>query len=254
MGVIGLSVFQNFVVTFDHDRSVLVLTRPDEFVYEGAGARIPFTLGQRPVPEIECTLGTGEREVPLTLTVDTGASHNVSLMLRPDGGHRGPAGRAPSRHRIQLLGRAVGARRTRRDAPPGRSRLDDVLVTYLEAGAPGVPPCGHDGILGNGALRRFNVTFDYSRAEMILEPNSRTAAPFEFNMSGMALQRSDDGGFVVARVFDDTPASEMGVTAGDVIAAVDGRPAREILRRRCGRCSSATAPRSRWTSCATGVS
>jgi hypothetical protein len=182
------------------------------------------------VPVIECTLDDGERQTPLTLTVDTGASHNVSLMLGPESDVAPPPGARPLVTGYSYWGELSGLIGRAGTLRLGDLALDGILVAYLHKDAPGVPPCGDDGILGNGALRRFNVTFDYSRAEMILEPNSRTAAPFEFNMSGLALQRADDGGFTVAKVFENTPGAEVGVLVGDVIAAVDGRPASEIAQ------------------------
>jgi hypothetical protein len=227
-GVIGLSVFDNFVVTFDHDRSVLVLTQPDDFTYAGRGARLPFRLGRPPVPEIDCAIEADGRTVPLTLTVDTGASHNLSITLAPDSDIAPPGGARELVVGYSMWGELTGLIGRGGTLRLGGLALNDILVTYLRKGAPGVPPCGKSGLLGNGALRRFNVTFDYSRKELILEPNSHTTDPFEFNMSGMASRRNADGTYAVSRVFPETPAAEADVVAGDIIVAVDGRPARDI--------------------------
>ena len=35
-----------------------------------------------------------------------------------------------------------------------------------------------DGILGNNALRRFNVIFDYERARLYIKPNKYFSEPF----------------------------------------------------------------------------
>ena len=45
---------------------------------------------------------------------------------------------------------------------------------------------GRAGNIGNEILRRFKVTFDYSRAQMILEPNNAIDQPDEFDMSGLS--------------------------------------------------------------------
>ena len=227
-GVIGLAVFDNFVVTFDHDSGVLVLTMPDDFEYAGLGACLPFRLGQPPVPEIDCALDIGGRTMPLALTVDTGASHNLALILAPASDIAPPADARELVLGYSIWGELTGLIGRGGTLHLGDLALDDVLVTYLEKGAPGVPVCGRDGHLGNGVLRHFNATFDYSRKELILEPNSHTTDPFEYNMSGMATARKADGTYAVSRVFPETPAAEADVLAGDIIVAVDGRPARDI--------------------------
>lgn len=227
-GVIGLSLFHNFVVTFDHDRGVLVLTRPEAFAYAGQGVRLPIRLGQRPIPEVDCTLSTGEREIPLRLAIDTGATHALSLTLTPQSDITPPASARPLVIGYSYWGELSGLVGRGGALRLGDLVLDDILVTYLQAGAPGVPTCGFDGLLGNVTLRRFNVTFDYSRREMILEPNSHTAEPFEFNMSGVACRRGASGGFEVFKVFPETPGSEAGILPGDVIVEIDGRPSGEI--------------------------
>jgi C-terminal processing protease CtpA/Prc len=109
----------------------------------------------------------------------------------------------------------------------GDLRLDNVLVTFFEQGAPGVPPCGENGLLGSGVLQRFTVTFDYANERMFLEPGGRFNEPFEFNMTGLAYRRAGDGTFEIVRVFPDTPASESGLVEGDMILSVDGVPARD---------------------------
>jgi len=38
---------------------------------------------------------------------------------------------------------------------------------------------GADGVLGNDAIRRFNVIFDYAGESLYLKPNSHHADPFE---------------------------------------------------------------------------
>lgn len=42
-----------------------------------------------------------------------------------------------------------------------------------------------DGIIGADILSRFNVIFDYSRGEMILEPNENFHHSFEYDKSGI---------------------------------------------------------------------
>jgi C-terminal processing protease CtpA/Prc len=65
---------------------------------------------------------------------------------------------------------------------------------------------------------------------MILERNDRGDPTMEFDMSGLLLTAAppDFRVFRVNRVLDNTPAAEAGLGEGDLIVAVDGRPAQEF--------------------------
>jgi C-terminal processing protease CtpA/Prc len=62
---------------------------------------------------------------------------------------------------------------------------------------------------------------------MILETN---AAPHEFDMSGLFI--TSDGAafkaFKVYKVIKDSPGAQAGIREGDVIAAIDDRPASDF--------------------------
>ncbi len=83
------------------------------------------------------------------------------------------------------------------------------------------------GNIGGGILRRFKVIFDYQNRRMVLEPNSRLTEPFEFDMSGTVLTAEGAGldSFKIFYVTENSPAAEAGLRVGDVITAIDGKPA-----------------------------
>ena len=82
------------------------------------------------------------------------------------------------------------------------------------------------GNIGGDVLRRFKVIFDYKGKTMTLEPTALYGTPFEADMSGIVPQVLTDGsrGVSVAAIQPDSPASEAGVKAGDVLESVDGVP------------------------------
>lgn len=228
-GVIGLSVFDNFVVEIDYDNRTLTLTEPDGFVYEGAGTEIPIRLGSVRMPEVDLTIETeDDRTIPVGLVVDTGAALAMSITLGTSDKLSLPSGAKDLVIGYSSWGEVRGKLGRVETLRLEGLRLDDVLVTFFEQGAPGVPPCGKNGLLGSSVLQRFTVTFDYTTGRMFLEPGARFNEPFEFSMTGLAYRRADDGAFEVVRVFPDTPASESGMVEGDIILSVD-----DILSRDC---------------------
>ncbi len=239
-GVIGLSVFDNFVVEIDYDNRVLTLTEPDRFVYGGEGVEIPIRLGPVRMPEVNFAIEIADgNSVPVGLVVDTGAALAMSITLGTNDVLSLPTGAKDLVVGYSSWGEVRGKLGRVKSLGLSELELDDVLVTFFEKGAPGVPPCGENGLLGSGVLQRFTVTFDYAKERMFLEPGRRFDEPFEFSMTGLAYRRTDDGTFVVVRVFPDTPASESGIVEGDVILSIDGVPSsdygedamREAMRR-----------------------
>jgi C-terminal processing protease CtpA/Prc len=84
-----------------------------------------------------------------------------------------------------------------------------------------------DGIIGAEILRRFKVIIDYSRQQMIVEPNLHLNDPYEYDMSGLVLTAAgpDFKAFKIFRVLDRSPAAECGLQEGDQIEALNGQPA-----------------------------
>lgn len=79
-------------------------------------------------------------------------------------------------------------------------------------------------------MRRFKVIFDYSRRQMILEPNRDVSDKEEYDMSGMLLvaEGTDFKTFKIRRTIENSPAAAAGLREGDIISAVDGKPASDL--------------------------
>jgi len=175
------------------------------------------------MPEVVFAMETEDgQRVPVGLVVDTGAALAMTITLKPDDALELPDGAKDLVVGYSSWGEVKGKLARVPALSLGDVTLDDVLVTFFEQGAPGVPPCGENGLLGSEVLQRFTVTFDYAGERMFLEPGRRFEEPFEFNMTGIAFRRAEDGTFEIVRVFPDTPASEVGIEEGDIILSVNG--------------------------------
>jgi S1-C subfamily serine protease len=122
--------------------------------------------------------------------------------------------------------------------------IDRPRLTIPDEAGPGTAAVGElAGNLGNSLLRHFVLTLDYGKQQVIIEPGTEFNGTFPEDRSGLLVGQGEDGGPMVSFVAAGTPAQEAGFVAGDVIAAVDGRPAteyggvlpiRELLRQAPG--------------------
>ena len=76
------------------------------------------------------------------------------------------------------------------------------------------------GLIGNDILRRFNVTINYDKGEIFLQPNTHFAEPFDYSYSGIELYLID-GMILVGDVAKGSPAEAAGVLEDDEVIAVN---------------------------------
>ncbi len=225
-GAIGYALFSRFPVRIDFDKMVVSIAEPAGHARPDSVAALPLEFKNN-MPLAKCVVELADGSVlPLELVVDLGAWHAVSLnavahsdISVPDGAIEASLGRGVSGKYNGRVGRI-------KSLTLAGFRLENVVASFRtkpHEGTPGLEQLERDGSLGGDALRRFNVTFDYGRKEMLLEPNSHFSEPFEFDMSGLEYSRTPDGLVSVDRVLSDSPAQEAGLSAGDVIKTIDGR-------------------------------
>jgi len=222
-GIIGAALFQNFVVEIDHDDHVIRLHDPKEYQAPpgSTSASLTFKMG---IPFVDASAKTlSGSNVPITVAVDLGASHAISLNTDsheeievPEGAIETILGRGLSGPVRGKVGRIAGLN-------VGGYEFRNVIAGFPVSNHQN--PSGMDsrnGNLGNGVLKRFNITFDYERKRMVLEPNKRYGEPFEFDMSGIIFQQDDERGVWIESVLPDSAAVDTGLRPNDIILSVDG--------------------------------
>jgi C-terminal processing protease CtpA/Prc len=71
--------------------------------------------------------------------------------------------------------------------------------------------------------RRFDLTFDYLHARLLLAKNAQFDQPFGYDRSGLFLIDSD-GAYTVLSVLPGSPAAAAKLAKGDVLLTVNGAP------------------------------
>lgn len=240
-GILGSNLFRRYVVEIDYETNRITLYEPAGFDAGGRGKSVPLRFeDEHPYVRAKLTL-PGQSAIEGEFVVDLGS--NLPLILLPSFiEEKKLRGSLPTT--LETFGRGVGGEV---GLPMGRSTrlelggfaLDAPVTAFPRSGTFG--RTGKAGNIGSAVLRRFRVTFDYSRKRMILEPNLRFGEPFEFDMSGLQLVTESPGFDVVRvnRVLPNSPAAEAGIRQADEILSIAGRPStgmrlaelREMLRQ-----------------------
>lgn len=223
-GIMGAAVFENLVVTVDHDRGELILTRPSAYLPPEGAVAVPMVFHGN-VPHVQADVATGEGvPTPIQLVLDLGANHTLSL-----NGNHNPALAQPAQVIATQIGRGLSGAmfgHVGRIASftLGGQTLSDVVVTFPSAEHENPRgTAGLDGNLGMGIMGRFNFTLDYSTKSLYLKPAESFAEPFDWNMSGLSLDAGDGGELVVSHVVPGSPGDVAGMQPGDIVLAVNGR-------------------------------
>ena len=229
-GILGYEIFAKYVIEIDYAAQHVRLHDPSRYRDAGRNA-VPMTLEER-LPVIRVDLaraagGTAEAKVEL----DTGLTAGLMLTRTFVESNRIVDPVQP-RLRITtgaLLPGKVSAEVVRLAAVRvGSFHLERIVAnitpTSEEAGVSG----NTVGLLGAELLRRFTVVIDYPHSRLLLEPNAALLEPDEFDMTGMSLAALVPQTYSVRLVLEGSPAAEAGVQAGDVLVAIDGRPASQM--------------------------
>lgn len=231
-GLVGADLFKRYVVTIDYAARTITLDDPKNFAYRGKGDVIPFRLsGNRPFFKAAVT-PLGAPRIETEFVLDTGHSGTVTLHTPFVEKHNLLAAKEKLVLRVTrgLSGESRSWRGRLSSLQLGRFAIDLPVATFSEATKGSEADRSYDGALGGEILRRFTVTLDYSRHQMILEPNAAFADPYEEDMSGIQLwaQGKDFKTVSVRSVRDGSPASEAGIKENDVIETVDDKAAGDL--------------------------
>jgi hypothetical protein len=233
-GIIGSDFIEQFVVEVDYQSRTLKLYDKDKFNYAGSGQVVPIKLNSAGHPVIDAEVTTlGNAPIEGKFVVDLGSSLPLALYspfvrehkllgtnsrtIKSLGGG-GAGGEAKGQ-----LGRVTELR-------IGKFRINQPLTFFSEDEAGAFASNEVLGNIGSQIMNRFKVLLDYNRDRIILEPNSRFAAPYDRAFAGFSLeaQGADYRIFRITKILENSPASEAQLQSDDIITAVDGKPAAQF--------------------------
>ena len=225
-GIIGFHILSRFVVRVDYDTHELVLYNRSNFVYNGDGVVVPIVL------TYNLPIAVGKIKIDEATVIegfflaDTGARSYLIIS-------------SPTVDKYDILSKigdyyalktGVGSSGKKAKIVYGKVKELDFaeqefghLPTVFSQAQEGVLSFdGISGIIGNRVLKKFNITFDYQRSLMYLEPNANMSKKYKTNVSGFSIAYRGGKPFV-KDIIEHSPATRAGLRNDDEIIAIDGK-------------------------------
>jgi len=228
-GTLGVDFFHRYVVEIDYAAKQLSIYDPASFTYAGNGIAIPLRIlngGTLAEFDAKIVAVASQSAIDARLAVDSG-TYSALRLFRPFVEKHGLIG--DGRNQVASVGFGAGGEFRQvtgrvESVEIGGVKLSNPVADFSTDTKGVTATSNYDGTIGGDILRRFTVTLDYSRGQMMLEPNGDLSKPFDWNTSGLTLV-TDDGfkKVLVVHVVKRSPADVAGLHEGDSIGAVDGK-------------------------------
>jgi hypothetical protein len=216
--VFGLGLLHDYVVEFDY-------VTPAR--HSPAAVSLPFELDRFRNPHLtgRVRLGTDE-SVAGDFMLDTGGGYYSVVVTKPfiDANHLQERVGTVVPQVADTPGLVLAAARPAA-MTVGPFEVAGPIAALILTRSRGII---EDGLIGTGFLRRFAVTFDYTRKQVWLEPNHRLHEQQPFDASGLEFRRNGDDAYAVAAVASGSPGDKAGLHTGDVLTQIDEHDARDL--------------------------
>jgi hypothetical protein len=255
-GILGYDFISRFVIEIDYAKKLITLHDPKKFNYSGHGFIVPITLDNG-IPFAEGAITVASQTIPAYFVLDFGAAetmtltspfvkaHDLANLAQTNANVNRPAGLenqffAQNNVRGHIDRLLISLRSPRTKAPglgPAiRERIAQMEVRSIPinmsvntSGA--YASANFSGTVGESIFSRYHVFLDYFRNRVIFEPTPEADKPFpERKTYGLSLLASGDDlhTYTVSAVRPDSAAAVDGFKKGDVVSALDDRPASQF--------------------------
>ncbi len=218
-GIIGYSFFSRYIVKMNFDSLKMEVYEPGKIDYPKKGFLLHPLFTALPIQPLTIR---DERKVNANFYIDTGAGlcFLMSKQFEEDSSILKKR-RRPISVQVQGLGGKKEMLLTiikQVQIGPYRFRKVPTNILDDEFNATSYPFLG--GLIGNDILRRFNITLNYPKREIHIEPNSHFNDEFDYSYTGMNMYYVD-GQIIADDVIVGSPAERSGLKKEDVIMAVN---------------------------------
>ena len=232
-GILGSEFIRQFILELDYEKNLITLHDKKTFTYSGVGTSIPIHL-MNGHPVLTATVSVFD--LPPTqgkFIFDIGAGLALALYSPFVREHHLLSSEFRT---IQALagsgagGETVGRIGRVKDLRIGPYTIPNAITLFSQDTAGAFSNADLVGNIGARVAMRFRLFFDYDGGRIIFEPNSSFERPINYAFSGMTVtaEGQDYHTFRVSEVLNDSPAAVAGIEKGDVITAIDEKPAASL--------------------------
>lgn len=178
-GVMGYSILGHYAVKIDYDKDQIVLHDYENFMVDTTWEAIPIYFKDNLIPWIDISLIVeNEEAIPILTYIDFASSDAIELLER-----EGMKFSLPKETKESYLGRGLsgdiyGKVGKISKLIIGSYELNDVKAAIAPAEVRSKQE-NADAVIGNDALRRFNLIFNYSNKTLYIKPNKYFNEKFE---------------------------------------------------------------------------
>lgn len=235
-GIIGYDILSNYVTKINYTKNQIELYSFKNFDPSGFGKMHKFSIMQN-IPFIFIdNISIGKESFKGKLLVDTGAQPNLifNTPFVKKNNIENKVGKS-----FSVTGR-VGTSNAKTTTVVCRVQKIDLfdssfteIPSGLSIGTTGAQNNKKAiGLIGNGILKRFDMTLNYSKKELYVIPNHLIDEKFTVTSFGGKLERSNDNEKLIVKDFiKNSPAQLSGLEIGDEVIELNSFPVKDITHK-----------------------
>jgi hypothetical protein len=228
-GLIGVDLFQDYVVEIDYTRKRIRFYDSKNFVNPKEYGMLPLTVESQKMFTHLSVSDADSTKKKVKMLIDTGAELNAWFQT-----FKKNAINIPKNNFFGTIGQGLNGEITGKfgripEIFLGDYSLKKLIVSFPDSATISdiVQNSDRDGTLGSQLLSRFNLYIDYPQKLFFFKPNGNFNKRSTYNIAGIEITQIIP--FIpqveVWHVWDNSPAAAAGIQIGDQILEINGQKA-----------------------------